>query len=90
VSNSAIRFSTFPRTKPPPAFVNDVVAVFRQHEGEIATEINDKGLKSDDVLAVLGPDLAALGFQDQRVFGGSIEPNAFDSAAKPNSVRSSA
>ena len=37
--------------------------MFRQHESEIATEINDKGLKSDDVLAVLGPNLADLGFQ---------------------------
>lgn len=61
--NSTIRFSTFPGTEPPPAFVEDVVAVFRQHEGEIATETNAKGLKSDDVLAVLGPDLASIGFQ---------------------------
>ncbi len=63
MKTSTIRFSTFPRTEPPPGFVEDVVAVFRQHEGEIATETNAKGLKSDDVLAVLGPDLASLGFQ---------------------------
>jgi len=37
--------------------------VFRQHESEIATEVNDKGLKSDEVLAVRRPDLADLGFQ---------------------------
>ncbi len=49
---STVRFSTFPRTEPPPGFVEDVVGMFRQHEGEIATEIRDKGLKSDDVLAV--------------------------------------
>ena len=63
MKSSTIRFSTFPRTEPPSDFVEDVVAVFRQHESEIATEVNDKGLKSDDVLAVLGPDLATLGFQ---------------------------
>jgi hypothetical protein len=63
MSVSTIRFSTFPRTEPPPEFVENVVAVFRQHEREIATQTNDKGLKSDDVLALLGPDLAKLGFQ---------------------------
>ena len=60
---STVRYSTFPRTEPPPGFVEDVVAVFRQHEGAIATETNAKGLKSDDVLAVLASDLAGLGFQ---------------------------
>jgi len=63
MSDSTIRFSTFPRTEPPPGFVEDVVAVFRQFEREIATEVNDKGLKSNDVLAVLAPDLMNLGFQ---------------------------
>src|SRR5688500_18677700 len=60
---STVRFSTYPRTEPPPALVEDVVAVFRQHEQEIATEAHEKGLKSDEVLAVLGPDLAGIGFQ---------------------------
>jgi hypothetical protein len=63
MSNSTIRFSTFPRTKPPPTFVEDLVSVFRKYEDEIATEINDKGLRSDDVLYILGPDLLDLGFQ---------------------------
>jgi hypothetical protein len=44
MNTSTIRFSTFPRTEPPPDFIEGVVAVFRQHESEIATEINDKGL----------------------------------------------
>src|SRR5215204_2603379 len=52
MKNSTIRFSTFPRTEPPPGFVEDLVNAFRQHESEIATEINDKGLRSNDVLAV--------------------------------------
>ncbi len=60
---STIRFSTFPRTEPSPGFVEDVVGVFRKHEQEIATEANEKGLKSDEVLAVLGLNLAEIGFQ---------------------------
>ena len=61
MSDSTIRFSTFPRTEPPPDFVDALVAVFRQHEGEIATEANNKGLKSDEVLAVLRPDVTSYG-----------------------------
>jgi hypothetical protein len=63
MKGSIIRFSTFPRTEPPPDFVADVVGVFIKHEGENATETNEKGLKSDDVLAVIGPNLAQIGFQ---------------------------
>ena len=65
MKSSTVRFSTYPRTEPPPHFVGNVVAVFREHEKEIATQTNDKGLKSDDVLALLGPDLAKIGFQVQ-------------------------
>jgi hypothetical protein len=61
--SSTISFSTFPRTEPPPDFVEEVAAVFRRHETEVATETSDKGLKSDDVLALLGPDLREIGFQ---------------------------
>jgi hypothetical protein len=61
--DSTIRFSTFPRTEPPPDFVEEVIAVFRRHEKEIATKTNDKGLKSDDVLTLLGADLGEIGFQ---------------------------
>ncbi len=39
MKTSTIMFSIFPRTEPPPAFVEDVVSVFRQHEDEIATEV---------------------------------------------------
>ena len=60
---STIRFSTFPRTEPPPGFVKDLVAVFTRHEEEISTQTNYKGLKSDDVLALLSPDLREIGFQ---------------------------
>jgi hypothetical protein len=63
MKSSTIRFCTFPRTEPPPCFREDLVGVFRQHEEEIATETNDKGLKSDEVLALIGPDLAKIEFQ---------------------------
>jgi hypothetical protein len=60
---STIRFSTFPRTEPPPDFVDELISVFRTHEHDIATKINDKGLKSDGGLSLIGPDLIDIGFQ---------------------------
>ncbi|MFX0195856.1 MAG: hypothetical protein ACFFCW_07025 [Candidatus Hodarchaeota archaeon] len=71
---TTIRFSTFPRTEPPPVFVNELVNVFRAHERAISTEKLRKGLTSDKVLAVLASDLLVLGFEveagkkkDQRI-----------------------
>jgi hypothetical protein len=52
VKSSTIRFSTFPRTEPPPYFVEDVVAVFRRHEAGITTVTNDKGLKGEYMIAL--------------------------------------
>jgi len=63
METSTVRFSIFPRTEPPPGFVEDAIATFRQHEQKIATQTNDKGLKSDEVLSVLAPDLAKIGFE---------------------------
>jgi len=63
MTKSRIRFSTFPRTVPPPSFTDGVVSVFRKHEPLISTEKLDKGLTSDAVLKVLGDDLRALGFE---------------------------
>lgn len=56
------RFSTFPRTQTPPSFIHDLVAVFERHASEIDTEVLEKGLTSDEALAVLRIDLSALGF----------------------------
>ena len=61
--NSGIRFSTFPRTEPPPTFVHDIVSVFRSHESAIGTLGLQKGLTSDMVLSELRDDLIALGFE---------------------------
>ena len=63
MSGTTIRYSSFPRTEPPPDFAQELVGVFVDHEDEISTEAGSKSLKSDDVLAVVGPDLEGLGFQ---------------------------
>lgn len=60
---SRIRFSSFPRTEPPPEFVLSVVGIFRRHESGISTTSLAKGLTSDAVLAALRPDLLDLGFE---------------------------
>ncbi len=35
---TTIRFTSLPKTQPPPAFVEKVVAVFRDHEASFATK----------------------------------------------------
>jgi len=60
--NSGIRFSTFPRTEPPPRFVDDIISVFRSHEPAIGTLGLPKGLTSDTVLSELRDDLIASDF----------------------------
>ncbi|MBX7536227.1 hypothetical protein K3175_11225 [Qipengyuania sp. GH1] len=59
---STIRFSTFPRTEPPPEFTSSLIEVFELHEATIATLGREKGLTSDSVLVLLRQDLEALGF----------------------------
>ncbi len=63
---SDIRFTSFPRTEPPPPFIADVVAAFRENEAAINTIQLDKGLKSNEVLAVLRGKLMTLGFEVER------------------------
>ena len=57
-----VHFVSYPRTEPPPNFVSEVVTVFQAHEEKIGTLTLTKGLTSDAVLAVIRPDLLALGF----------------------------
>lgn len=59
---SNIRFTSFPRTQPPPTFAPEVVAAFRQREPSICTRTLEKGLTSDAVLAAVRPSLQQLGF----------------------------
>jgi hypothetical protein len=60
--DTTIRFTSFPRTKPSPDFVANIVAVFRAHESTISTTELIKGLESDPVLRQIAADIAALGF----------------------------
>jgi hypothetical protein len=62
VMPTSIRFSTFPRTQPPPTFTTAIRDVFRAHAREVGTANLDKGLTSDQVLATVRSDLVELGF----------------------------
>ena len=66
-----IRFSSFPRTSPPPCWLTQVIDVFRAVESHINTELLDKGLKSDEVLGHLRPGLERLKFEVERGKGKS-------------------
>src|SRR6516164_1093165 len=59
---SKVRFSSFPRTEPPPAFTEKIINVFQAHEPLVCTMTLEKGLTSDAVLAELRADLSGLGF----------------------------
>jgi hypothetical protein len=61
--STTIRFSTFPRTKPPPQFAESIVEAFARNEDQISTVTLEKGLTSDGVLEVVAPDLRELGFE---------------------------
>jgi hypothetical protein len=58
-----IRFTSFPRTLPPPPFISGVVSLFRSKYAKIATGSLQKGLTSDGVLLVLRDQLLGLGFE---------------------------
>ena len=64
--SSTIRFTTYPLTLPPPSFVEVIADVFRSNEAVIGTTRPTRGLKSDEVLAVVRPDLEELGFEVER------------------------
>jgi hypothetical protein len=60
---SSAQFTSYPLTAPPPAFVGEIMSVFRECESDICTQSLSKGLTSDEVLARLRPGLSKLGFQ---------------------------
>ncbi|MCP4570755.1 MAG: hypothetical protein GY838_00225 [bacterium] len=63
MSGSGVRFSTYPRTDPPPGFAHELVNVFYLAEELISTRDLKKGLTSDAVLKHLTPGLQSLGFE---------------------------
>jgi hypothetical protein len=60
--NSTVRFTSFPRTKPPPHFVASIVSAFQARESSISSVALKKGLESDGVLKQLIVELRKLGF----------------------------
>ena len=66
MATSMVRFLCFPQTEPPPPFVPSIVEAFKECEASICTSALPKGLTSDEVLQVVGPRLAALGFQIEK------------------------
>jgi hypothetical protein len=60
---TTIRYQFFPTTSAPPAFVEEIISVFRKHESEVSTHSLPKGLTSDQFLAVVKDDLQNLKFQ---------------------------
>ena len=62
MSQFTIRYICFPRTEPPPHFVEDIASIFRKYEHKIGTLHLSKGLTSDQVLATIRDALVALGF----------------------------
>jgi hypothetical protein len=65
------KYQYFPSTSPAPSFAHRIAEVFLQHRSNIDTVKLKKGLTSNDVLAVLRPDLIDLGF--------SVEASKLDS-----------
>ncbi len=63
MAKTTIRFTSFPKTEPPPAFALQLANVFQQHEASVATVHLKKGLTSNEVLGVIRDDLVSLGFQ---------------------------
>jgi hypothetical protein len=62
MDDPTVRFTSFPRTKPPPHFISSIVSVFLAHERSISTVVLKKGLESDAVLQRLIADLHKIGF----------------------------
>lgn len=69
--STRIRFSSFPRTSAPPAFLHTVIARFQAVEALIGTEYLVKGLKSDEVLEHLRSGLEVVGFEVEKGKGKS-------------------
>ena len=84
---STIRYFSYPWTEPPPEFADELAAVFKEQEPEIGTESETNGLKSNEVLRVLRPDLGDLGFDVEtgKSAGDKIErPVLFGANGEPD------
>lgn len=61
-----IRFAAYPKAEAPPEWMAKIVDVFGRHEDRIGTGPRKRGLTSDEVLAILAPDLEAIGFRIEK------------------------
>jgi len=62
MSESSIQYYCYPRTATPPNFADKLIRCFRSNESQIATVNQENGLKSDNVLKTVRPDLQEIGF----------------------------
>jgi hypothetical protein len=65
MAKTSIRYTSYPRTEPPAAFVASIVEAFRSAEAQIGSEGLVKGLTSDAVLKVLHPQLRGSRISDR-------------------------
>jgi hypothetical protein len=72
-------FTSFPKTEPPPSFVGQIIDEFQAVAKTIDTEGRDKGLRSNEVLRILGPGLRGIGFavEDSKTVDGIIRRPVF-------------
>jgi hypothetical protein len=76
---TTVRFTSFPKTQPPPSFIEPLVAMFRAHESTFATKVVTEALDSNGVLSILRDGLATLGFhvEQSKHKAGKIERPVF-------------
>lgn len=62
-----VRFQCFPKTQPPPDFVEQIVQVFVRHEEEISTrDVERVSLGSDKTLKIVANGLIEIGFEVEK------------------------
>lgn len=82
-----VRFTCFPRTKPPPRFVELLVGVFASADEVIGAASAEKGFGSDRVLAEIAPSLRRIGFQvesGKKIAGRIDRPVFFGEGGTPS------
>jgi hypothetical protein len=84
-----IRFAAFPISDPPPAWEAQIIDIFRRHEDELSSDLHDKGLTSEEVLAVLAEDLKGAGFliEKHELSGTQVARSPFFGEENSSAVR---
>jgi hypothetical protein len=82
-----IRFTSFPRTLPPPKFITNVISAFQSNDARIGLASAEKGFGSDRVLQILADELKLLGFDvesSKKAAGKIYRPVFFGEGGKPS------